>query len=212
MDYLHEGLIKLGFLGDSLTALEEKLNKYIDELLLFNRRHRMVNTDDRDEVIIRHVLDCLSAYTFMQDNLNTDEGGSIVDVGSGAGFPAIPLACAMPFCRFTLIERMENRGAFLLNAISILRLNNAEVGQYDANNSPRRHYADITTSRAYSPLDKKSLVCYKTLTKDGGLVALYKTPLEAKAAETFAVKDYCVTPITVPFMEERERCIVSFRF
>lgn len=217
MDVLHEGLARLDFEGDALYLLEQKMNAYIAELLLFNKRHRMVNTDDRDEIVVRHILDTLCAVPFMERH--TPHGGEVADVGSGAGLPGIPLSCAMPHCHFTLIERMASRASFLQNAAAILHLNNVEVAGYDAAYSPKKRYADIVTARAYSPIDKKSIAIYNALIKDGGIVALYKTPSEAEAArraltaqaaQDNGVRGYCITPLCVPFMEDRARCIVSW--
>lgn len=216
MDVLHEGLARLGFAGEKLIFVEDKMNEYIKEILLFNKRHRMINTDDRDEIAVRHVLDTLAALSFMKECLKDTASPTpvIADVGSGAGLPGIPLSCAMIDCRFILIERMANRAAFLENVIAVLRLNNAEVLQCDAAAAAQKHFADIVTARAYSPVDKKSIAVYTSLAKAGGTVALYKTPKDAFAAQDDIVKageDFCVTPLCVPFMEERERCIMSYK-
>lgn len=238
MDYLHEGLLRLGFAGDVLAALEGRLNTYIDELIIFNKRKRMIGTDDRDEIIIRHILDCLSGFHFMQDHLPCNETDGkcfngfdmppqamgtppplhsayvpveIADCGSGAGLPGIPLALAMPYVHFTLIERMASRAAFLVNAVSVLHLSNAEVGQYDISMPHKTHYVDIITCRAYSPIDMESIAHYRLLAKDGALAALYKTNKEEAAAAKLGINAVDITPLHVPFMEDRQRCIISFR-
>lgn len=232
MDILHEGLLQLGFNGDILKQLDAMLNAYIDELLLFNKRRRMVNTDNRDEIIIRHLLDCLAAYPVMSGYLQNADAPVIVDVGSGAGLPGIPLACAFtaalahsyadkehilhaPQVHFVLIERMASRAAFLNDEAAMLCLHNVEVWQYDAGSAPKKHFADIVTSRAYSPIDNKSIDIYRALAKNGGLIALYKTPKEAEKAKDAVLMQgrsgYCVTPLSVPFMQDRKRCIVSWK-
>lgn len=77
----------------------------------------------------------------------------IVDIGSGAGLPGIPMAIASPDCHFTLVEPMERRSNWLTSAIAELGLTNVEVVRSRAEDLQRTDF-DVATARAVAALDK----------------------------------------------------------
>lgn len=81
------------------------------------------------------------------------QGASVVDVGSGAGLPGIPLAIARPDCQFTLVEPMERRSAWLEQVVQDLGLTNVTVLRARAEDVERTDF-DIATARAVAALDK----------------------------------------------------------
>jgi 16S rRNA (guanine527-N7)-methyltransferase len=98
---------------------------------------------------------------------------SVVDVGSGAGLPGIPLAIARPDCRIVLVEPLERRSVFLQEMVELLRLSNCRVVRgradevvHDCGN------ADVVTSRAVAPLAKLSAWSAPLLRIGGELLAL----------------------------------------
>lgn len=95
----------------------------------------------------RHVLN--SALLAEQ----VPQGASVVDVGSGAGLPGIPLAIARPDCQFTLVEPMERRSAWLEQVVQDLGLSNVTVLRARAEDVERTDF-DIATARAVAALDK----------------------------------------------------------
>ena len=119
---LIQGLQQIGFEQNSISPLVEKMEKYINELILFNSAYNLVNTSDYQEIVIRHILDSLAAVPVIKtlaQELNTPTI-SIGDIGSGGGLPGIPLAAALPEYKFSLVERMDKRCAFLENEKAIL--------------------------------------------------------------------------------------------
>ena len=78
---------------------------------------------------------------------------SVVDVGSGAGLPGIPLAIARPDCEFTLVEPMERRSSWLQQVVVDLNLKNVEVIRSRAEEVQRTDF-DVATARAVAALDK----------------------------------------------------------
>ena len=78
---------------------------------------------------------------------------SVVDVGSGAGLPGIPLAIARPDCQFTLVEPMERRSNWLQQVVTELNLKNVEVIRSRAEDVQRTDF-DVATARAVAALDK----------------------------------------------------------
>ena len=97
-----------------------KLLDFSKVLLQWNKRTNLISKSDERRVFSRHILDSLSATSFLV-------GNSIVDIGSGAGLPGLPLAIASPHKKFTLCERMKKRAHFMQFAIANLGIDNAQV-------------------------------------------------------------------------------------
>ena len=216
---LIQGLQQIGFEQNSISPLVEKMEKYINELILFNSAYNLVNTSEYQEIVIRHILDSLAAVPVIKtlaQELNTPTI-SIGDIGSGGGLPGIPLAAALPEYKFSLVERMDKRCAVLENEKAILGLTNLTVIKSEAEKIPPETF-DITTFRAFRPLDKKITNALISLTKTGGYLAAYKAKLSSIKTEMESIKDiipeYEIKKISVPFLtesteeKERERNIV----
>ncbi len=218
---LMEGLETFGFSGEKLTDLSQKMDKYINEIILFNSAYNLTNTSDYDEIVVNHILDSLSAVSEIKLLLNQcgteQESVKIGDIGSGGGLPGIPLAAAMPEYKFVLVERMDKRCAFLENCAAILGLSNVSVMKKEAEKVPAESF-DVATFRAFRPLDEKMTKTLLNLTKKGGYLAAYKAKfssiqIEMDGIKTL-VKDYSVKKLTVPFLTEnsseqnRERNLV----
>ena len=114
-DLLKLGLEKLKFSQDEIQRLLPIYEQYIKELVLFNSAYNLVNTNDHDEIVIKHILDSLSAQQVIKDLAEKQKEKQsrqiiIGDIGSGGGLPGIPLAASLPEFDFVLVERMpENR-------------------------------------------------------------------------------------------------------
>ena len=97
-----------------------KLQDFSRALLQWNKRTNLISKSDESRVFSRHIADSLSATSFLV-------GNSIVDIGSGAGLPGLPLAIACPHKKFTLYERMKKRAHFMQFVIANLGIDNAQV-------------------------------------------------------------------------------------
>ncbi len=97
-----------------------KLLDFSKALLQWNKRTNLISKRDERRVFSRHIVDSLSATSFLV-------GNSIVDIGSGAGLPGLPLAIASPHREFTLYERMKKRAHFMQFVIANLGIDNAQV-------------------------------------------------------------------------------------
>ena len=108
-------------LGLNLGAEQKaKLLDFSKVLLQWNKRKNLISRSDESRVFSRHIVDSLSATSFLV-------GNSIVDIGSGAGLPGLPLAIACPHKKFTLYERMKKRAHFMQFVIANLGIGNAQV-------------------------------------------------------------------------------------
>ena len=218
-DILNEGLSELGFARDSIPLFAQKLGMYIKELQLFNSAYNLVNTSDFEELAIRHVFDSLAAHDIINSlvadirNVSVTRSGDILigDIGSGGGLPGIPLAVVFPQFRFTLVERMDRRCAFLENCAAMLGLQNLTVQKSEAEKIPRESF-DIAVFRALKSLDARFAKTLLSLIKKGGYLAAYKAKKTNIENEMDAIRsviaDYTALEVHVPFMKDAERNIV----
>ncbi len=210
MDYLHEGLVKLNFSAETISALESDLKKYVNELMLFNSAYDLVGAETSDEIVIRHILDSLSAYHIIRklaDERRTDgsTGICIADIGSGGGLPGIPLALSMRDVQFKLIERMSKRCLFLENCVALLGLSNVTVENIELERVPQESI-DISVFRAFRPLEYKMTKKLMRVLKHGGYLAAYKAKEEKIKEEMEQIKtiipEYKQIPLQVPFLTD----------
>ena len=218
-DILKEGLSELGFAGDSIPLFAQKLGAYIKELQLFNSAYNLVNTSEFEELAIRHVFDSLAAHDIINSlaadiqNVGVTRSGDILigDIGSGGGLPGIPLAVVFPQFRFTLVERMDRRCAFLENCAAMLGLQNLTVQKSEAEKIPHESF-DIAVFRALKSLDARFAKTLLSLIKKGGYLAAYKAKKTNIENEMNAIRsviaDYTALEVRVPFMKDAERNIV----
>lgn len=223
-DILTGGLLKLGFSEQSSAALAQQMETYIKELKLFNSAYNLVNTDDHDEIVVRHILDSLSAAAYIEQLASSasmpEKTITIGDIGSGGGLPGIPLAAALSQYKFVLVERMSKRCAFLENCCAILGLKNVHVLNSEAERVTPESI-DVAVFRAFRPLDKKMIKTLLSLLSPQGTLAAYKAKKEKITQEMNAISDivskYEVKELYVPGLtdtnssEERERNLVIIR-
>ena len=121
-DLLVRGAAQLGLAVD--TAGVERLLIYLAELMKWSRRVNLIARDTPEaQAVETHFLDSLTLLPFV------DEAAAphLLDVGSGAGFPGLALACVRPDARFTLCEPRQKRVSFLRHVVRTLGLKNVEV-------------------------------------------------------------------------------------
>lgn len=194
-----------------------KLIKYIQELELFNAAYDLVGADSTKDIIIRHILDSLSAYTEIktlideQKKLQNTETITIGDIGTGGGLPGIPLAICFPEVNFILVERMSKRCAFLENCRAILNLQNLTVMNIEAEKCSQS-LVDIAVFRAFRPLDKKMIQTLLKIIKTQGKLAAYKAKSDKIQEEMNGIATYVTgwykKSLSVPFLENTERNLV----
>lgn len=212
---LKDGLLALHFSSEEIPVVQEKLEGYIRELMLFNAAYDLVGADNQDQIIVNHILDSLSAWKYIQEMaLERQAGGQqvlIADIGSGGGLPGIPLAIALPQFQFVLVERMSKRCAFLENCAAVLGLRNVRVENLQAEQVEASSF-DIATFRAFRPLDKKMIRTLLRTIKTDGILAAYKAKLESIETEMAGiasiVPEYTIKPLEVPFLEDHQRHLV----
>lgn len=109
----------------------------------------LIGPRERSRLWSRHVLNSAVVAPLLP------VGATVVDIGSGAGLPGIPLAIARPDCRLVLVEPLERRCVFLVEAVEVLGLSNVEVVRGRAEQAVESAgNADVVTSRAVAPLGR----------------------------------------------------------
>ena len=123
METIHLELVRQGAaeIGLRLDAEQVRLlGRHVDLLLKWNKSINLTAITAPAEVVEKHLLDSLALAPLVP-------GGSLLDAGSGAGFPGIPLAIARPNLEVVLVDSVQKKVAFLKNALAELRLPNVRA-------------------------------------------------------------------------------------
>jgi 16S rRNA (guanine527-N7)-methyltransferase len=162
---LAEGLRRLGI--ECPPARLEALERYRLELELWNRRYGFVKASGTD-LVVRHFLDSLAGLPALA---RLSPRRTVLDVGSGAGFPGLPLALFLEDSQFGLLERSARKAAFLHNVAVLLGLGNVRVLELQLRSLKERY--ELVIFRAFSPLARELPALRKVLAP-GGVIAAYK--------------------------------------
>jgi 16S rRNA (guanine527-N7)-methyltransferase len=169
-DILKKGLEDLG-----ITASDKVLNDfniYREILVDWNQKMNLTGIEDEKEVYIKHFLDSVSSVT---DNYIKD-GVSIIDVGTGAGFPGLPLRICLENIKLTLLDSLNKRINFLQEVSNSLELDNIEFIHGRAEDFGKleeyREQYDIATARAVAGLPILMEFCVPFIKVGGHFVCL----------------------------------------
>ena len=197
---LRQGIYGLGI--EVSQKQEECLSLFLSNVLLENKKFNLTGIRDPREAIIKHLLDSLSL-------INNIEGNTIVDVGSGAGFPGIPLAIVQPKHNFILIESKKKKAQFILESSHALGLENILVFDRRSEDVNLPHGADAIVSRALGTLNYFIEKTKHMLAKNGKLYAMKgKNPEEEINNLTKGWAAAQIKKIDVPYLDA-ERHIIT---
>ena len=203
-------------LGIPLDAQQiQRFALYHETLVAWNQRMNLTSITEREAVQSKHFLDSLAGLPLLAEEMGLELPLApplhLVDVGTGAGFPGVPLKIAAPSLRLTLIDGTGKKIQFLSHLQDVLELEQVDVVQGRAEELGRqenyREHFDVATARAVAPLN--TLLEYVLpLVKEGGWAMIYKG---ARAAEEFVAARRAIdelggettrfAPVTVPFLE-----------
>ncbi len=151
----------------------EQLDLFYDLLVEKNKVMNLTAITDFDEVLVKHFADSISICSVMPNGIHT-----ICDLGTGAGFPGIPLAICYPDLEFTLIDSLNKRINFLGEVVNVLGLKNVKLVHSRAEEAGRnkvyRENFDLVVSRAVANIATLSEYCLP-LVKVGGYFISYKS-------------------------------------
>jgi 16S rRNA (guanine527-N7)-methyltransferase len=150
---------------DTIAKAAQHLELIVDA----NQHFNLTRITTPREAAIKHVLDSLLPLHLFADARH------VLDAGSGAGFPGVPLALALPGTRFTLAESIQKRARFLDSAVDAIDLHNVDVAAERAEDVLRRRRIDLITARAVAPITR-ALELFGPALKAGARALLYKGP------------------------------------
>ncbi len=168
-----DGASALGIHIDKFAAGQFAV--HATELSVWNRKINLTNIKDPLEIAIKHFLDSITPVQMIPG------GASVLDIGSGAGFPGIPLKVMMPSSPVTLVDASRKKVNFIKHVIRTLQLQNTEAYQVRAEEVKRAwpkeqhpdvHGFDVIVCRALSALDSFVRMALPLLAERGMLIAL----------------------------------------
>ena len=196
-------------LGVALDEAQcEKLAAYARLLARWNATHNLTAIRGGEEMLSRHLLDSLSVVPHFA-RVTGGAAASALDVGSGGGLPGLVLAVALPQSRFTLVDAVQKKCAFLTQARLELGLGNVEVvhARVEAMRGP---LFDVIVSRALATLAQFVGWTRHLLAPGGCWLAMKgRSPADELAALPPDVRA-SVVPLSVPGLDE-ERHLIEMR-
>ena len=207
-------------IGELDIACDERtfggIARYHALLADWNTRMNLTGDTDFETSLDRHYTDSLAPLRYAH---LFPEGASLIDVGSGAGFPGLPLAIARPDLQVTLLDSLMKRIHFLSAVVEELGLQNVRLVHSRAEDGGRdaklREQYDIAVARAVAPLP---VLCELLLpfVKVGGRMICYKGPSAAEELEAGKKAAHIVgggsmeqLPVVLPSQPEWQHCLLT---
>ena len=194
-------------LGQDLAAgAAAKMARLLTELEHWNARINLTAIRDPGAMVSGHILDSLVVRPLL-------EGSRVLDIGTGAGFPGLPLAIAEPELEFGLLDSNGRKISFVRHVIGELGLSNASAIKARAEDYAPAERFDTVIARALAPIPRLLELAGHLIKEEGVLLALKgKHP----AAELEPIIEgsswkYVVTDVTVPGLETHARHVVCLR-
>ncbi len=183
-----------------------KLTTLLTELHRWGERVNLTAIREPQKMVSAHVLDSLAVRPFI-------EGHSVIDVGTGAGFPGLPLAIVEPKINFQLLDSNGKKISFVNHIIAQLGISNAATVKARAEDYAPGKRFDTVIARALASTVKLLQLAGHLVREDGVLLALKgKHPAEElEAIEHLPGWDYSVTELTVPGLESHARHVIQLR-
>ena len=191
----------------------EQFNRYFELLVEWNEKINLTAITEPKEVAIKHMIDSITAY----DEQIFQDGVTVIDVGTGAGFPGLPLKIFCPEIKLTLMDSLNKRIKFLQTVVEELGLKDVECvharAEEGARNKKYRESFDIAVSRAVARLPILCEYCLPFVKKGGHFIALkgmqYHDEAEeaAKAIKVMGGSKTEIRPVKLPELDDKRAVI-----
>lgn len=202
-------------LGIALSeAQTDQFMQYLSLLLEWNEKMNLTAITDPVEVVQKHFIDCISVLP----HLDLQGGETMIDVGTGAGFPGVPLKIASPALQVTLLDALQKRLTFLDTLTQSLDLSDVTLvhsrAEDGGQNPDLREQFDLCVSRAVANLAVLLEYCLPFV-KVGGKLAALKGPDATQeieqaqnALQIVGGKVTAVIPITIPHTDLQHQLVL----
>lgn len=176
----------------------------LDELGKWNRRVNLTAVSDPQEMVTLHLVDSLVARPLLR-------GRTVLDVGTGAGFPGLPLAIAEPERRFTLLDSNNRKIQFVQHIAGLLGLDNVQASKGRSEGFAPGQRFDTVIARALAPLPRLVEIAGHHVGEDGVFVALKGRYPAEELHQLTASWNHTVVQLEVPGLETGSRHAVLLR-
>lgn len=153
-------------------AIKQKLNRYGSLLLEWNEKMNLTAIKEPEEVLFKHFYDCILFFK----NVEVPKNASVIDVGTGAGFPGLVLKIVRPDLKVTLLDSLNKRLVFLntvINELGLTDIQTVHLRAEDGGKSPiHREKYDIVCARAVANLPVLLEYCTPFVKVGGSFVAM----------------------------------------
>jgi len=193
-----------GIASLNLNVTDHQVEQLLDFIKLiekWNKAYNLTAIRDREEMARLHILDSLAIVPHI-------EGQRVIDIGTGAGLPGIPLAICLPEISFTLLDSNAKKTRFVQQVVLELKLKNVDVIHSRVENYHPEKAFDAVLTRAFAGLPDIVRLTAHLLAQDGVLLAMKGQTPDAELAEIIAKKS--VISVSVPGSDV-ERCLVRIQ-
>ncbi len=152
-------------------------SQHLELIVEANKTLNLTRILDIREAAIKHVLDSVLPWRLFYGS------AVVVDAGTGAGLPGIPLSVVLPQTKFVLLESVQKKTRFVESVIATLGLRNVEAVPLRAEDWLKYHHADIITARAVAPLER-AIPLFGPAIQQGSRALFYKGPEVQNEIET----------------------------
>lgn len=181
------------------TAQHAQLRDYLLMLVKWNRVYNLTAIRSIEKMLSHHLADSLSLVPYLGAT-------RVLDVGTGAGFPGIPLAIALPRTQFTLIDTVSKKTRFLQQVVGVLQLKNVRVINQRVENYNTEERFDVIMARAFARCEK-IIKLTQHLVLESGVYLLQKGVYPSEELKQVS-RPYEVEAIKVPGLDAERHLVI----
>jgi len=204
---VHGGALKLGMTLDPLQL--DMMARHACELVKWNRTFNITAITEPADMAVKHFIDSAAIVSFVPDN------ASIIDIGSGGGFPGVVLKIVKPGTNVVMVDASRKKISFLKHIIRKFKMEGIDAvhGRVEHIGEDRafKQNFDIAVSRAFSSLKKFSLMAHPFLSKTGIILAMKGRPdpeeIQSISKKQFQIK---IDTYLLPY-QNHERSIITLK-